>query len=326
MKTLIIPCAGRRIYDSLPLYLHIHPEGKMIVRKTLDGMPVNLFDRVIVTILRCDLQYDAAKLIEENTKDIKNVEICVLDEETSGAAETVYQTLLQKQVQGAVVVKDVTSQLELVSLDSENFIAGLNLSKFKGDVHSLRQKSFITLNEQGQVLDIIEKQIRSEIIGVGLYGFRDSNDFIFAYDRLKDEDYSIDKLYISHIISYLMGYRGYIFHYMETAYFEDWGSEIAWSEIQNRYATLFVDFDQLFGKSIDFSEQEKQLKDLKQLSKKGACLIGFTACTNVMANTWIQCFEKNNLHFSQIIYGCSFSRIKRIISSTTELHKNLYIR
>lgn len=52
------------------------------------------------------------------------------------------------------------------------------------DVPRLKDKSFIVLNEQSRIIDIAEKQLKSGIISLGLYGFADVGDFLDAYAAL----------------------------------------------------------------------------------------------------------------------------------------------
>ena len=54
--------------------------------------------------------------------------------------------------------------------------------------------------------DVIEKHVSSSYISTGLYGFSSADLFIKAYDALKESLYK-DRIpiYVSHIISYLLG-------------------------------------------------------------------------------------------------------------------------
>ena len=76
--------------------------------------------------------------------------------------------------------------IEITKNMNGNFVSGLDLTTYNQDVFKVRTKSFIVTNEQNQILDIIEKKFRSDIISVGLYGFKNTNDFIEAYRNLSD--------------------------------------------------------------------------------------------------------------------------------------------
>ena len=61
------------------------------------------------------------------------------------------------------MVKDVDNYLKIKNVPHGNFVAGLDLNTWERDVHNLRNKSFLILNEQGNLLDIIEKKVRCVI-------------------------------------------------------------------------------------------------------------------------------------------------------------------
>lgn len=322
MNNLIIPCAGGKTIGNLPLYLNRHPLGRIVLRRALDGLVLTCFDRIIVSILeKDDKMYNASEIIKKELYDIDNVEICFLQEETAGAADTVYLTICKMNLLGHLAIKDVTNRIVVPELGSENFIVGLNISNFKRDVHDLRNKSYISVNDQSQVLDIIEKQIKSEYIGVGLYGLQ-INDFIMAYWHLKDDCYSINRLYISHVVAYLIGYSEKIFHYIEAGDFESWSDEKSWGEVQSKYALLFIDLDAIIAESA--FEKEKFWSMLKEMAADGAMIIGVTAktedelCQNLGAH-------KDSSKFI-FIYECNCTMNKSYIASYEELKYKYFLR
>ena len=52
---------------------------------------------------------------------------------------------------------------------------GVNISTFPKEIGRLSAKGFLVLNRHNIITDIIEKQIKSEYISVGLYGFSDAD-------------------------------------------------------------------------------------------------------------------------------------------------------
>lgn len=322
MNNLIVPCAGGRKIGNLPLYLNRHPVGSIVLRRALDGLVLSNFDRIIISIVeKDDERYHASDIIKKELCDIENIEICLLKEETAGAADTVFLTIQEMNLDGHLVIKDVTNRVIVPQLGCENFIVGLNISTFKKDVHDLKNKSYISVNDQRQVLDIIEKQIKSECIGVGLYGLQ-VKDFVMAYMHLKDESYAISRLYISHVVAYLMGYSEKIFHYIEAKDFESWSDEKSWGEVQSKYALIVADLDAII------SEPEFDSKGLwsilNSMSDDGAMIIGVTSKTEEGLKRELgDIRETQRIKF---IFECNYTMNKSFIASYEELRYKFYMR
>lgn len=326
MKTLIVPCAGGRTIGNVPIYIKRHPNGKLFLEEALEGIDVHCFDRVVIALLKKDTDEFGSKRIIENTfcDRIKNLVIIELEEETGGPAETVYEAIKQGNVTGQIVIKDSICKTNIPKHEYGNFIVGINLSRWDTDILNLRRKSYIILNEQNQILDIIEKQIRSEFISVGMYGFSSAQDYITAYDKLNDKNYPIKSLYVSHIISYQIGVLGKIFHYVGALTFEDWSSEKNWLGIQRKFATYFLDIDKLFFDENTVMNNDGKIEKLRVMAENGATLIGFTSHEGGNESSVIADKLKKECANMQIIHGCSMSSIKKIIDSQDDIESCLY--
>ena len=279
MRTLIIPCAGKHRINGRPLFLARHPQaGQPILRKAIDGVFASTYDRILVVLLASDVKkYHLNLMLSDEIKQGLPVEMVVLEHDTCGPADTVYEALLQAQVTGEFAVKDVHTYVKLASPASGNMIAGLDLTNYAGTIENLRAKSFIVTNEQGQVLDVIEKRFRSDVISVGFYGFRRADDYLLAYRHLKNPDYPITKLYLSHVISYLIGYKNSIFQCLMAQQFEDWSTPKAWEDIAKRYATYMLDLDRLFP--MGYTKAGNVHKKLLRLARLGAMGARFVCLT-----------------------------------------------
>ena len=321
MSTLIVPCLGRRIVNEIPQYLHRHPNGKLLIERSIEGIFSEEYDRVVVVLLEDDIEeWHADIIIEEDSKKYP-IEIVVLNSMTSGPAETVYMAIQKANIEGSVVVKDVDNYLKIKNVPHGNFVAGLDLNTWERDVHNLRNKSFLILNEQGNLLDIIEKKVRSDVICLGLYGFNKAEDFIKSYKKLNDISYPISKLYISHVISYLIGYSGRVFHYMEALEYENWGDERLWKDMQRDYTLYFIDLDNILGKNGTLSESNK--KKLSVLQQRGASFIGYTVENEEYKISALKVLQSAGLQFIKIIYGCPYSEKKEIIASNEALERKV---
>lgn len=329
MNTLIIPCAGRSTLDGKIKYLTKHPDGKLLIEKCYDGIKQLEFDRVIITILKQDDDiYNVHSILKEVFDNVDNFELCILDNPTSGPAETIYQTIKKMNVKYAVVVKDSDNYVYVSKCDYTNFVVGLNLFDYEPTVQNIKDKSFIIINEQNHILDIVEKQIKSDIICVGLYGIKRASDFLEAYESLSDKNYGIERLYVSHIISYLIGRRGYVYHYINAMDYENWETDKEWNIIQKKYATYFINFESVlsedewrnhaYDKNTDISLNLLMIEQIKVLTERGAKIVITTAHSDQFKTKILDLLNSVGVKPLDVICNCSYS-IRTIINDKTYL-------
>lgn len=321
MSTLIVPCMGRKLANGIPQYLNRHPNGKLLIERSIEGVYTDHYEKVLIVLLAEDEERFRSKSIIYHEVKKYPIEIVTLDEMTSGPAETVYEALKRTKTIGAVVVKDADNYLRTENVPQGNFVAGLDLNKWERDIHNLRNKSFLIVNEQGNLLDIIEKQVRSDVICLGLYGFKKAEDFIKAYEHLNDASYPITKLYVSHVISYLIGYFGRVFHYIPSIAYENWGDERLWKDMQRDYTLYFIDLDHILGTDGVLAEDNKM--KLTILQNRGASFVGYTVENENYKIEALKVLREAGLDFIKIVYGCPYSENKEIIASEEELKKKV---
>ena len=272
MTTLIIPCAGRATLDGKPTCIARHPDGSYLFEKCISGINLTKIKRLIVTVLETDnSKYDIkSKICDIFSSYSNNVELCLLPSKTSGPAETIYLTIKNMKITGQIFIKDVDNFLSIRDVYHENFVVGLDV--FDYDIRNLKTKSFITTNEQNYILDIIEKQIKSNIICAGFYGLKKAEDFLMAYEALNDSNYDIKKLYVSHIITYLIGYNNNIFQYVKVDDFESYDTQEDWdyikkhflkSQIKNKLALFDLDGTLFNTNEVNYLAYKEALKQYK---------------------------------------------------------------
>ncbi|MCR5506981.1 MAG: hypothetical protein K6F04_03995 [bacterium] len=245
MKTLIIPCAGKssRFPNMKPKWMLTHPDGKLMIQKALDGINLEIFDRIIITILaeHCK-KYEADLVLKQAFENNKKIEICILDNQTKSASETVYMTIEKMQINGEFVVKDSDNFVSVeIPKKEKNFIVGYDIHKHP-KITNIPEKSFLIVNEQNITQDIIEKKIVSHIICLGIYGFSDTTEFQNTFKYLSKNGIE-NELFISHIISYIISQKKSIFEYIEAIDYKDWGTINEWILEQKKYQTYFIDVD-----------------------------------------------------------------------------------
>ena len=318
MRSLIVLCAGSRMVDGIPLYLQRYPDGKLIAEKAIERIYPENYDRIVYSLLKeNDEKYHAKDKILYELSNKYPIEVIVLKEKTGGPAETAYCTLRIGNISGEVAFRDSHNFIKIEKDCCGNFIAGLDLTTYENTIDGLRTKSFITLNEQSQVLDVVEKRFCSDVISSGLYGFKNTDDFMLAYERLSDPNYGIQKLYLSHVISYLIGYKQRIFHSVKTVFFEDWSTLNAWNKTQKNHSTCFLDLDEVCGNEIPFDELV--ISDLKKASSNGCVFVGYSKKVNLDKRLWLNYFKENMINVLDIVIGCTFSSSRILIEEIEEL-------
>lgn len=323
MKTLIIPCGGKssRFPNMKPKYLLTYPDGSLMVKKAAEGIDLEVFDRVIITIVKEHDEIYGAKLILEQVFDIEHnhkFAVCVLDAFTSCQAETIIKTIEKEKITGEIVIKDSDNYVKIKTMKHfDNAIAGLNIETFYGEVNRLAAKSFLIVNDQGIIVDIIEKRIKSEYICIGVYCFSDVNLFIRAYNMIKQNNEEKREIYISHVVSYLIGTNECAFKYIEAEDYEDWGTLEDWKIVQEKHKTYFVDLDGVLfnnrGKygsknwSNSMEPLEDNLKVIKRLYDNGAQIVITTSREESYRNDIARFFEQNGIAIHALVMGLHHS-------------------
>ena len=296
MKNLLIPCAGKstRFPNMRPKWLLTHPDGQLMIAKSMAGLDLGIFDRIIITIVKSHVEeYEADLILRQALASLPDIEICILDDFTSSVGETVARSISLMNIKGGLIIRDsdnfVACPPELLS---GNFVVGINVADTL--VSNLPGKSFIMLNQDSLITNIVEKRIISSYICLGVYGFEDVSLFETGYDALSQLDL-YGEIYISHIISWLITQNGAFFHYAPATAFEDWGTISEWRDIQTRHATIFIDIDGVLFKnsgrygSINWSNNNSILIDnvnrIIELQARGAQII--------LTTSRAECFRKD---------------------------------
>lgn len=320
MRTLIIPCAGRssRFPNTKPKFLLTHPDGKLMVKKAISGLDWNIFDRIVITIVKeHDERYEAGLILNQvfNVKQGSKFEIVVLDDFTSCQAETVAKTIEKAQIDGEIVIKDSDNFVAIDALKLCNdAVVGINIETFREEISRLNAKSFMLVNEQDIITDIIEKRIKSQYICIGIYCFRNTKIFLEAYNMLKANNLNSREIYISHVVSYLIGIKKSVFRYLQADDYEDWGTIKDWVQVQKRLKTYFVDLDGVLLKnrgkygssnwdtSCELIEENVQV--LKRLSNAGAQIVITTSREEKYRKELTELLEDQGIQIHAMVMEC----------------------
>ena len=240
MTCLILPVAGRssRFPGMRPKWLLTMPDGKLMIEKSVEKLDLSCFDRVVLTCLK---EHVDAYLTESALSDIlrvighKNIELCMLDEATTSQSETVAKTIELADISGPIFVKDCDNMFAY-SASGTNEIAVLDLNDV--GLIDAKNKSYVTTDSLGNVLNIVEKQVISNNFCCGGYGFDSAENFLGHYKSIEKSG----ETYISHII-YSMLMKGEGFAIKKASSYIDWGTLREYRHYTKSFLTLFCDVD-----------------------------------------------------------------------------------
>lgn len=283
MNTLIIPCAGKssRFGGMPPKWMLYYPDGKPMVEKAICGLPLNQYDRVIVTAVKEHLEnFNGVDLLKQSIgkKLGDKFELCILDEFTSCQAETVFNTIKKCKISGAFAVKDSDNFINMELPENRDFVVGLDMHLFQKEIERLSAKSFLVVNSQGIITDIVEKKIVSEFISIGMYGFRDAELFCEAFTSIADSKGMEREIYISHVISYLIGIKKSVYSYVETKDYEDWGTKKDWYNLLDRKKTYIINVEDIVTRNnkqigMNMVYDEESIAVLRNIYENGSQII-----------------------------------------------------
>ncbi len=206
--TLIMPMLSLE-EDIVPIeYQYDKETGVMNCIRSLKGIDTSLFSDVYFIILKKhnDKFNIVSKIDTELHMDREgqkfNVHYSIAFEHTKSQAETVYNCIKKYNIAGPIFIKDADNMCVCDKIYEGNTVLIYPLENTP--VVDPQHKSYINIDEQNFVTNIIEKRVISGMFNCGGYSFADANDFIEAYDSiLKYEDKSTH-MYISHIIYWLI--------------------------------------------------------------------------------------------------------------------------
>ena len=173
----------------------------------------------------------------------------IFDEVTSGPAESAYRILKSGVSNGVInadepiLIKDCDSFAKTDLVNGKNmggnYVVIADLKKHNY-INNIAAKSFATINENNMVTNIAEKNVISNYICAGMYGFKSAKEYIFAFEELKRTEF-MDEIYISHIIKHLLDREP--FKAVQANNFIDCGTYDDFINHTKSLATYFVDLD-----------------------------------------------------------------------------------
>lgn len=218
--SLIVPAAADTDDQTLPYVFKLNERGVMLCIEAIQGMNLNVFEKIYYTILRKHVDsfsIDQIMKLQFKRLGMNNVTVVVLDEPTETQTETLYQTIKKEKISGSIFIKDADGYYE-AEITNTNGIALYTLEEM--DIVNPKNKSYVTIDDMYYITNVIEKKVIGHYFNAGGSCFENSADFCHYYERLKNK---FPEVCVSHII-YQMLLDRYKFRPIEVTNFKDWGN------------------------------------------------------------------------------------------------------
>lgn len=312
MRTLLLPCAGRssRYPGVRPKWMLTTPDGRLSVHHAAASVASGLVERRIIAI-RSDheAQFGGSGALRRAFGP--DLEILVLDRETQGPAETVALMIERANVTGPILIKDADSFFAPIETVQGGFVAVADLRQWLG-MSRVGAKSFVILNEQGLLTHIVEKEVASNYVSAGLYGFPDAAEFISDFYDIKA--ISEGEIFVSHIIAESLR-KGHIFHPAFVSDLVDVGTLEEWKDFTSRRKAIFCDLDGVIFKNQSgyfppYWEDPTEAIDgnvvhLLELQGRGAQMIFVTSRPEVHRDTTEAALKALGFEVHALVMGCA---------------------
>jgi hypothetical protein len=310
--TIIVPCAGlsSRFANMRPKWMLACPDGRLMLDMALDSLRPFDQERIVVGILaEHDERYQAREGIRRTFGD--RVEVLIIDKPTKGPADTVRQIIRKAGIEGPIFVKDSDSWFKMGRPAGGNIVCTADL-RANLAITNVAAKSFVVANEHGIIDMLVEKNVVSNLISCGGYGFESAQAFLANYDAVEALAEHTE-VFISHIISYAIR-AGAIFENGTVTEYVDVGTLVEWTAFRDTQRTLFVDIDGVVLKNRGqhfppyWGENEEAITPnvdaLLRLAAQGAQIVFVTSRPEAQRQALETTLSGLGLRWHALVLGC----------------------
>ena len=224
--TLIVPMVSTKNKNTVPLeFQYDNNTGQINCIKALEGIDLSMFTKIyFVMLYEHELKYHIAEKVtvaRKFNKKLLDTEIIFkfLDTPTSSQAETIYNTIVEYNIEGPIFIKDADNTCTCDGQIKGNTVLVYPLENTP--IVDPQHKSYVNIDDQNFVVNIIEKRVVSNLFNCGGYSFTDASLFKTAYESLLGYEDITNHMYISHIIYWLILNKKVKFRPVEATYYED---------------------------------------------------------------------------------------------------------
>lgn len=225
--TLIVPMVSvNKNKNEVPLeFKYDNITGQINCIKALEGLDLSVFTKIYFVLLyEHELKYHVAEKIavaRKFNKELLETEVIFkfLDYPTRTQAETIYNTIKEYNITGPIFIKDADNTCTVSNVIKGNTVLVYPLEKTP--IVDPQHKSYVNVDDQNFVINIIEKRVVSNLFNCGGYSFIDAELFTTAYEALLGYEDIVNHMYISHIIYWLILNKKVKFRPIEAISYDD---------------------------------------------------------------------------------------------------------
>jgi len=228
--SLIVPMinTSKKYENSVPIeFQYDNNSGKINCVKSIEGLNLdytNIFKKIYFVILSDhENKYHVSDKIilsikNSNLKDIECI-FSFLNYPTTSQADTIYTVIKKYNIEDPIFIKDADNMCILDSDIKKNSVLVYPLENTP--IVDPQHKSYVAIDDQNFVVNIIEKKVVSNLFNCGGYSFASALDFIEAYEHVLEFEDIFSHMYISHIIYWLILNKKLKFRPIEAIGYED---------------------------------------------------------------------------------------------------------
>jgi hypothetical protein len=276
---VIFPCAGlsTRFPNVRPKYLLTSYNGRTMIEWAMEQY-IGKHNVTIVILEEHNKQYNVYEKLRKLYRG--DIGIVVLENPTSGPAETVFQGIVRNKalnLESPILIKDCDSFFDFEPLYDTNVVYVSNF-KLNPNLKNICAKGYVISNEQNIITEIVEKSVVSDTFCCGGYQFKNSYMYKGYFNKLSGS--FTKEFFISDMISYAIA-NGEVFLQQEVKNYIDVGTMPEWMEFNNK-PTYICDIDGVIVKTFlcEYGEYEPITENIEALLdkiSKGGRIIFVTA-------------------------------------------------
>jgi hypothetical protein len=314
--TLLLPCAGKssRYPGVRPKWMLTLPDGELALARAAASIAAGSYSRIIAAVRReHEDRYAATALLKRALGE--HAEVLVFDRDTRGPAETVAEMVRRSDVSSAIAIKDADSFFDPVSPPQTGFVAVSDV-RTAPRMSNVGAKSFAVLNENGLVIEMVEKSVASNYVNVGLYGFPDAAAYLDTF-RALTEAQETGEIFVSHVMNRAIA-NGLVVAPLFVSNLVDVGTLDDWRRYVRTRGSIIADVDGVVFQNqshhfAPFWDDEavpiaENVGALRRWQEQGAQLIFMTARPETYRKKTEQALRQLGLDPHALIMDCRHGR------------------
>jgi hypothetical protein len=164
-----------------------HPVSKTyMVLESISGINLDFFDKIIFVVIKEQIEkYGVLPFFKKELSKLglaEKSEICILDNQTKSQSETVANAIKIHNVKGFIYIKDCDSFFKVNLTEKKNLVSYFDLHHMKY-INAI-SKSYIDIDSNHKIINIVEKKIISTYFNVGGYAFENAEEFLSNFQKI----------------------------------------------------------------------------------------------------------------------------------------------